>query len=101
MPTGSRPAKARRLTQGDSDGPCDQSDTLYFGIQATTERNDPPSVLTWQIGVADIDRAAELCRAAGIDFEVEQHDPAPGWRYRRLMIQTPSGYRLALEGPPE
>jgi catechol 2,3-dioxygenase-like lactoylglutathione lyase family enzyme len=77
------------------------TDTLHFGIQATTERNDPPSVLTWQIGVADVRRAADLCRAAGIDFEMEQHDPAPGWRYRRLMIHTPSGYRLALEGPRE
>ncbi|HEY5986481.1 MAG TPA: VOC family protein [Streptosporangiaceae bacterium] len=77
------------------------TDTVHFGIQAAAKRNDPPSVLTWQIGVTDVDRAAEVCRAAGIDFELEQHDPAPGWRYRRLLIQTPSGYRLALEGPRE
>jgi hypothetical protein len=27
--------------------------------------------------------------------------PAPGWTYRRLLIRTPSGYRLTLEGPSE
>jgi hypothetical protein len=53
--------------------------------------------LTWQIVVSDIDRAMHVCREAGIDFEVEQNDPAPGWSYRRLILQTPSGYRLALE----
>jgi catechol 2,3-dioxygenase-like lactoylglutathione lyase family enzyme len=74
---------------------------VHFGIQAVAADNDPPSVLTWQITVQDIDRAMERCRAAGISFELEQNDPAPGWSYRRLLIRTPSGYRLALEGPNE
>jgi catechol 2,3-dioxygenase-like lactoylglutathione lyase family enzyme len=77
------------------------TDTVHFGIQAAPADNDPPSVLTWQIAVTDIDRAMERCRSAGISFELEQNDPAPGWSYRRLLIQTPSGYRLALEGPKE
>jgi catechol 2,3-dioxygenase-like lactoylglutathione lyase family enzyme len=77
------------------------TDTVHFGIQAAPADNDPPSVLTWQIAVTDIDRAMERCRGAGISFELEQNDPAPGWSYRRLLIQTPSGYRLALEGPKE
>jgi catechol 2,3-dioxygenase-like lactoylglutathione lyase family enzyme len=77
------------------------TDTLHFGIQVAAATNDPPSVLTWQIGVTDIDSAMERCRAAGISFELEQNDPAPGWSYRRLLIRTPSGYRLALEGPRE
>ncbi|HEY1671867.1 MAG TPA: VOC family protein [Streptosporangiaceae bacterium] len=77
------------------------TDTVHFGIQAAPADNDPPSVLTWQIAVTDIDRAMERCRSAGISFELEQNDPAPGWFYRRLLIQTPSGYRLALEGPKE
>jgi catechol 2,3-dioxygenase-like lactoylglutathione lyase family enzyme len=77
------------------------TDTLHFGIQVASATNDPPSVLTWQIGVTDIDRAMERCRSAGISFELEQNDPAPGWAYRRLLIRTPSGYRLALEGPRE
>lgn len=75
------------------------TDTVHFGIQAAPAANDPPSVLTWQIGVADIDSAMERCRSAGISFELEQNNPAPGWAYRRLIIRTPSGYRLALEGP--
>jgi catechol 2,3-dioxygenase-like lactoylglutathione lyase family enzyme len=78
------------------------TDTLHFGIQPATSANDPPSVLTWQIEVTDIDAAMEVCRKAGIAFEIEQNDPAPGWSYRRLLLQTPSGYRLALEeqSPP-
>jgi catechol 2,3-dioxygenase-like lactoylglutathione lyase family enzyme len=77
------------------------TDTVHSGIQAASADNDPPSVLTWQIAVTDIDRAMERCRCAGISFELEQNDPAPGWSYRRLLVQTPSGYRLALEGPKE
>lgn len=32
---------------------------------------------------------------------MEQEDPAPGWRYRRLILRSPSGYRVVLEGPTE
>jgi len=75
--------------------------TIDFGIQAAAEENNPPSVLTWQLGVADIDAAAEQCRAAALPFTVEHNNPAPGWSYRRLILQSPSGYRVALEGPNE
>ena len=77
------------------------TDKVHFGIQAAPADNDPPSVLTWQIVVTDIEAAMERCRTAGIAFEVETNNPAPGWTYRRLLIRTPSGYRLALEGPNE
>lgn len=77
------------------------TETVHFGIQKAVADNDPPSVLTWQIGVDDIDAAIQRCRSAGIRFDLEQNDPAPSWTYRRLLIQTPSGYRLALEGPNE
>ncbi len=77
------------------------TDTVHFGIQKAAADNDPPSVLTWQIGVADIDAAMKRCRSADISFELEHNDPAPGWSYRRLLIRTPCGYRLALEGPNE
>ncbi len=78
------------------------NDTLRFGIQPASAPNDPPSVLTWQIEVSDIDAMIEVCTTAGIAFEVEQNDPRQGWSYRRLLLQTPSGYRLALEddAPP-
>jgi catechol 2,3-dioxygenase-like lactoylglutathione lyase family enzyme len=77
------------------------TETVHFGIQKAAADNDPPSVLTWQIGVDDIDGAMQRCRSEGIRFDLEHNDPAPGWTYRRLLIQTPSGYRLALEGPNE
>ncbi|HEY1639455.1 MAG TPA: VOC family protein [Streptosporangiaceae bacterium] len=77
------------------------TDSVNFGIQEAPAVNDPPSVLTWQINVTDIDEAMARCRAAGITFELEHNNPAPGWTYRRLLIRTPSGYRLALEGPSD
>jgi hypothetical protein len=77
------------------------TETVHFGFQKGLADNDPPSVLTWQIGVTDIDTAMERCRSEGISFELEHNEPAPGSAYRRLLIQTPSGYRLAIEGPNE
>jgi catechol 2,3-dioxygenase-like lactoylglutathione lyase family enzyme len=77
------------------------TETLHFGIQKAPSGNDPQSVLTWQIGVTDIDIAMERCRSAGISFELEENNPGPGWSYRRLLIRTPCDYRLALEGPNE
>jgi catechol 2,3-dioxygenase-like lactoylglutathione lyase family enzyme len=77
------------------------TETVHFGIQTAPASNDPPSVLTWQIGVTDIDDAMDRCRSAAVSFELEHNNPAPGWIYRRLLIRTPSGYRLALEGPNE
>lgn len=74
---------------------------LEFGIQRAAVRNDPPSVLTWQLVVSDVDAVLERCREAGLPHEVEQNDPAPGWSYRRVILETPSGYRLALEGMNE
>jgi catechol 2,3-dioxygenase-like lactoylglutathione lyase family enzyme len=77
------------------------TDTIHFGIQQASGDNDPPSVLTWQIAVSDIDAAADRCKAAGLQYELEVNEPAPNWKYRRLLLQTPSGYRLALEGESE
>ena len=77
------------------------TEKIHFGIQPAESDNDPPSVLTWQMVVSDIDAAIQLCTKAGIEFEVEQNDPAPGWSYRRLLLRTPSGYRLALEEDAE
>ncbi|MEV0797830.1 VOC family protein [Kribbella sp. NPDC050281] len=77
------------------------TDTIHFGIQQASSDNDPPSVLTWQIAVSDIDAAADRCRAAGLQYELEVNEPTPTWKYRRLLLQTPSGYRLALEGESE
>jgi predicted enzyme related to lactoylglutathione lyase len=72
-----------------------------FGIQQSPVPNDPQSVLTWQILVSDLDAMLERCRNAGLVCQVEENNPAPGWSYRRIILETPSGYRLALEGPNE
>jgi catechol 2,3-dioxygenase-like lactoylglutathione lyase family enzyme len=77
------------------------TETVHFGIQQARKPNDPHSVLTWQIAVSDVDAAAEVCERAGLTFAMEQEDPAPGWRYRRLILRSPSGFRVALEGPNE
>src|SRR4249920_2665953 len=47
------------------------TETVHFGIQKAAADNDPPSVLTWQIGVTDIDAAMERCRSAGIGLALE------------------------------
>jgi len=77
------------------------NDALEFGIQKASSPNDPPSVLIWQLGVSDIEVAADLCRKAGLEFTTERNDPAPGWSYRSLMLRSPCGYRVVLEGPRE
>jgi predicted enzyme related to lactoylglutathione lyase len=51
------------------------TEVLEFGIEAAAAENDPPTVLTWQIGVADIDAAIERCSSAGISYELEHDNP--------------------------
>jgi hypothetical protein len=34
----------------------------------------------------------------GRQLRTRTKQPCPGWTYRRLLIHTPGGYRLALEG---
>ena len=77
------------------------SGSIDFGIQQATAENDPPSVLTWQIGVADVDAAIEVCDTEGLDYVLDIQQPREGWTYRRLLLTSPSGYRVALEGPTE
>ena len=102
LPYSMMPSWASRVCRP-SRGLCRYSrfGTLEFGLEAADSANDPPSVLTWQLGVSDIDAPVARCRKAGVEFELERNDPAPGWSYRRLLIDSPSGYRVALEGPNE
>ena len=77
------------------------TDLVDFGIQQTHTDIDPSSVLTWQIGVADIDVAIAVCDNEGLDYVLDVQRPQPDWVYRRLLLTSPSGYRVALEGPTE
>ena len=76
---------------------------IEFGIERGTdfEPDRAGSVLTWQLGVADVDTAAETCRSAGLEPELTVHNPAPGWTYRTLRLHSPNGYQVLLEGPRE
>ncbi|HWG63578.1 MAG TPA: VOC family protein [Streptosporangiaceae bacterium] len=62
---------------------------------------DPDRVLTWQLGVSDIDAAAQRCHDAGLEFTIQAHEPRPGWRYRTLRLRSPDGFEVLLEGPAE
>ncbi|WP_157181557.1 VOC family protein [Actinopolymorpha alba] len=77
------------------------TNSVDFGIQKAHTDNDPPSVLTWQIGVSDIDAAIAVCDDHGLDYTVDVQTPRHDWVYRRLLLTSPSGYRVALEGPTE
>ena len=58
-------------------------------------------VLTWQLGVSNVDEAVARCEAAGLAFTIEVHEPRPDWRYRTLKLRSPSGFDVVLEGPSE
>ena len=58
-------------------------------------------VLTWQLGVTNVDEAVARCGAAGLAFTIEVHEPRPDWRYRTLKLRSPSGFDVVLEGPSE
>jgi catechol 2,3-dioxygenase-like lactoylglutathione lyase family enzyme len=74
------------------------TDSVHFGIQQAPVPNDPPSVLTWQIAVSDVDVAADVCNKAGLEFTLEREDPAPGWHYRRLILGRRAGTAWLWKG---
>jgi len=76
---------------------------LEFGLErlADFRAEAVARVLVWQLGVSDVDEAANLCTRAGLSFEIQTHEPAEGWRYRTLRLESPNGYRVVLEGPSE
>jgi hypothetical protein len=59
-----------------------------FGIKHAFVDNDPPSVLTWQISVADIDVAIAVCESCGLDYVLDVQRPRPDWMYRRLLLSS-------------
>lgn len=72
-----------------------------FGIQQAAGPNDPAAVLTWQLAVADVDAAIAVCEAQGLAYVLDVQRPREDWTYRWLLLTSPSGYRVALEGPTE
>jgi hypothetical protein len=64
-----------------------------FGVQQALTDNYPSSVLTWQIGVADIDDAIAVCERYGLDYvwTCSDHD--------RTGCVSPSAAELAQRLP--
>lgn len=79
------------------DGPVE------FGLERRTgfDTGLPDQVLTWQIGISDVDDVAGRLTAAGVEFAEERIKPRDHWSYRVLHTRTPNGYHLLLEGDRE
>ena len=94
------------------------NEAVEFGLERPRSPTDPPpagggpareagggpareGVLTWQLGVSNVDEAVARCEAAGLAFTIEVHEPRPDWRYRTLKLRSPSGFDVVLEGPSE
>jgi catechol 2,3-dioxygenase-like lactoylglutathione lyase family enzyme len=77
--------------------------SLEFGIEQSSQfgMEYPNRVLTWQLGVGDVDAAKERLTEAEIEFREEWMTPREDWRYRVLHCTTPNNYHLMLEGPNE
>jgi hypothetical protein len=82
----------------DPDSSAFGTETLHFGIQTAPAGNDPPSVLTWQIGVTEIDRHGTM-PLVGHQLRTRTQQPCSRIGLPLPVIGTSSGYRLALEGP--
>ena len=72
---------------------------VEFGIEWRSgfSPSDPDRVLTWQLGVGDLDEARKLFDDAGVRYHEELMRPSEEWQYRVLHARTPNGYHLLLE----
>ena len=77
------------------------TETVHFGIQAAPADNHPPSVLTWQIDVTDIDHAWSDAARRALAMNSNTTTPLLGWATGGCSSEPPSGYRRPLEGPNE
>jgi catechol 2,3-dioxygenase-like lactoylglutathione lyase family enzyme len=94
------------------------NEAVEFGLERPKSPSDTPAadggpareadgeparerVLTWQLGVSNVDEAVARCEAAGLAFTIEVHEPRPDWRYRTLKLRSPTGFDVVLEGPSE
>lgn len=76
---------------------------IEFGIslRESFTADLPGQVLSWQLGVNDINIAKQRLTTAGLSFREEWVTPSENWKYRVLHARTPNGYHLMLEGPSE
>jgi catechol 2,3-dioxygenase-like lactoylglutathione lyase family enzyme len=97
-PSDTRDADGAPAREADG-GPAREAD----GEPAREADGEPARerVLTWQLGVSNVDEAVARCEAAGLAFTIEVHEPRPDWRYRTLKLRSPTGFDVVLEGPSE
>ena len=72
---------------------------LEFGIEWRQGFSParPDQVLTWQLGVSDLEQAKKQLEIAGVRYREELMTPSQEWQYRVLHARTPNGYHLLLE----
>jgi catechol 2,3-dioxygenase-like lactoylglutathione lyase family enzyme len=72
---------------------------VEFGIEWRRDFSaaNPDRVLTWQLGVSNLDLLKEQMDSAGVRYREELMSPADDWQYRVLHARTPNGYHLLLE----
>jgi catechol 2,3-dioxygenase-like lactoylglutathione lyase family enzyme len=72
---------------------------IEFGIEWHDgfSQAGPDRVLTWQLGVSNLDDAKKAFDNAGIAYREELMTPSRDWQYRVLHARTPNGYHLLLE----
>lgn len=78
-------------------------DSIEFGISYREQFTPdlPDRVLSWQLGVKNIDAVKQRLTLGSVDFREEWVTPREDWKYRVLHARTPNGYHLMLEGPGE
>jgi len=72
---------------------------IEFGIEWRRDFSPtaPDRVLTWQLGVSDLELAKKQLDGAQVRYREELMTPSADWQYRVLHARTPNGYHLLLE----
>ncbi len=79
------------------------NDAVEFGSSA--QRSSPPGmvrkVVTWQLGVSDVDAVVGVCEREGLHYEVTTEQPATDWCYRTVAVRSPNDIEVLFEGENE
>lgn len=73
------------------------NDAVEFGLSRRPGADPAAAVMTWQLGVSDVDAAIAICERSGLSFEVVTERPREDWTYRIVKVQSPNGMEVHLE----
>jgi catechol 2,3-dioxygenase-like lactoylglutathione lyase family enzyme len=79
------------------------NESIEFGL-SSENAGDPASaagILTWQLGVTDVDAVIAVCERISLEHTVTVEQPGPNWRYRTVTVHSPNGFEVVLEGERE